>query len=651
MEGHTTAFLMISDDNPGMVIVGIAGEVVGAIPSELAPAWHDFTGRLAAEGLAPEIEAVVRDRHGEVSIGLYAHPEADYATPGEATAERTQRSRARVSRLHARATGRCRDCGEPIEPTGRGRPPVRCAACRGSVAPTAPAILASAPWPHEPAITDWSVLDLETTGLWPSVDRIVEIGVIRLAPDGHEVGAWTTLVDPDRDVGASEIHGLTAFDLRGAPRFRDLAPSLLAMLAGTRLAAHNARFDLAFLSCELARAGIDWGTPDALCTMNAASRLGLTSSRQLACACAELGIPHPDSHCAITDARAASGCWHGSSGDLEGDTVRRSLADGRARPAALASPHRSASAAPGHEPRRDRRSGGRAGRPDDLRRLGLGLPLACSTGCSKTARSPTTRSRLSRPSRRSGTSDAASVRSLHAAYLGGVWDLARADGVITDAEAHDLAILAELLGVSLDEPAPPPAAPVGHAEDLRGRSVCFTGASVVSIRGLSLERDDQERLAEEGRVDREEQRLAEMRHPGPGRPRLALGQVQARRRTRRAQDRGACVLADAGRPDRLIGPVEADPDDRRRGLRRPHLTRPAPVAGPDPIVGLPRADARLGRGSWASMPRTSSTSCSSGWPTATAASGPAKAGRAAEPPSACRGLARFTRHRNCATSA
>jgi DNA polymerase-3 subunit epsilon len=89
---------------------------------------------------------------------------------------------------------------------------------------------------------------------------------------------------------------------------------------------------------------------------------------------------------------------------------------------------------------------------------------------------------------------AASVRSLHATYLRGVWDLSRADGAITDAEAHDLTIVAELLGVSLDEPMTS-AKQVGHDEDLRGKSVCFTGASVVTIRGLHLERADQERLA------------------------------------------------------------------------------------------------------------------------------------------------------------
>jgi DNA polymerase III subunit epsilon len=495
-EGHTTALLVISDDNPGMVIIGIAGEVVGAIPADLAPAWHDFAGRLAAEGLVPQIEAVVRDRHGEISIGLYADPEADYRTPGEALAERTQRSRARVSRLHARATGRCRDCGEPIEPTGRGRPPVRCASCRAGTATTVPAILASVPWPHEPATTDWSVLDIETTGLWPSVDRIVEIGVVRLAPDGQEIASWTTLVDPDRDVGASEIHGLTAFDLRGAPRFRDLAPSLLAMLAGTRLAAHNALFDTNFLSCEFARAGLDWGMPDALDTMSAVSRLGLTGSRRLDAVCADLGIPHPDEHCALIDARATSGLLTRVLSRLdETPCVVPWLMDAPVPP-----PSRlRTDPAP---PRLDTSLGAiadRVGVPD-----GLGISdTSAQAYLSLLDRVLEDRkitdhevSALASLAGEWGIGGAA-VRSLHAAYLGGVWDLARADGIITDAESRDLAILAELLGVAPDEPDTPAIAAVAHAEDLTGKSVCFTGASVVTVRGLSLERDDQERFAAE----------------------------------------------------------------------------------------------------------------------------------------------------------
>ncbi len=491
--GHPDAFLVLSDDNPGMVIVGIVGEVVGAIPAALAPPWHAFATRLAAEDLVPVVEAVVIRHGGEITVGLHADPAADYQTSGEAASQRASRDRDRARQLHARATGRCRDCGGSIETGGRGRPPVRCAACRAGGLPAARAITATVPWPRDPSVTDWSVIDLETTGLWPSVDRIVEIGVVRLSAAGQEIASWTTLVDPDRDVGASEIHGLTAFDLRGAPRFSDLAPSLLAMLTGTRLAAHNARFDMNFLSCELARVGIDWGAPDALCTMNAVSRLGLTSSRQLSYACAELGIDHPDAHCAITDARAAAGLLARILGRLDRTpAVVPWLMDAPVPP-----PSRlRTEPAP---PRLDTALGAiadRVGVPD-------GLTISDEAASAYLAlldrvledRNVTDHEVSALASiAREWAMSAESVRGLHVAYFQGIGDLARADGVITAAEARDLSILAEFLGVSLDEPATP-GVPIARTEDFRGRSVCFTGASVVTIRGLSLERADQERFA------------------------------------------------------------------------------------------------------------------------------------------------------------
>ena len=57
---------------------------------------------------------------------------------------------------------------------------------------------------------EWVVVDLETTGLYPRKDRIVEIGLVRVAPDGRELDAWTTVVDPERNTGPVRIHGLSA---------------------------------------------------------------------------------------------------------------------------------------------------------------------------------------------------------------------------------------------------------------------------------------------------------------------------------------------------------------------------------------------------------------------------------------------------------
>ena len=80
------------------------------------------------------------------------------------------------------------------------------------------------------------------------------------------------MINANRDMGATHVHGITGADVLDAPTFDKIAPKLLAALAGRTLVAHNARFDLSFLHAELSRAGYDCAasTPY-LCTMEWAS--------------------------------------------------------------------------------------------------------------------------------------------------------------------------------------------------------------------------------------------------------------------------------------------------------------------------------------------------------------------------------------------
>ena len=352
-------------------------------------------------------------------------------------------------------------------------------------------------WPRSSASADWSVIDVETTGLWPSVDRVVEIGLVRLSACGEEIASWTTVIDPDRDVGASEIHGLTAGDLRGAPRFADVAPGFLAMIGGTRIAAHNARFDLAFLTHELDRAGTSWGAPDALCTMITTARLGLSGERRLSECCRDLDIELIDAHCAISDARAASCLLACALGKL--DRTPDSLPAIAPRfPAAPPPPSRSRREPP--PPRMNPALGSlaaRVGVPSGLAASGIAASQYLDLLDRVLEDRRITDDEISALAAvaHEWDLDIATVAALNAAYLGGVWNLVLADGIVTDAERRDLVIVAELLGVPLEDPVE--AKPQRRASqcELAGKSVCFTGASVVTIRGLEPTREDQERLA------------------------------------------------------------------------------------------------------------------------------------------------------------
>ncbi|MEU4377376.1 DEAD/DEAH box helicase [Pseudonocardia alni] len=162
-----------------------------------------------------------------------------------------------------------------------------------------------------PSGTGYAVVDVETTGLAPSSGhRIVEIAVVRCRADGTVEDEWHTLLDPERHPGPARVHGLRPPDLAGAPRFADIAGDLADRLSGRIVAAHNASFDLRFLTAEFERTGHtppDWPV---LCTMRLLDRLpevpGRTG-RRLPDACAAYGVPLRDAHSAAGDARATAG--------------------------------------------------------------------------------------------------------------------------------------------------------------------------------------------------------------------------------------------------------------------------------------------------------------------------------------------------------
>ncbi len=102
----------------------------------------------------------------------------------------------------------------------------------------------------------FAVIDFETTGFAArKADRVVEIGVVCLDHSGEVVEEWTTLVNPGRDVSARHVHGITARDVYGAPRFDEVAGLLAESLRGRILAAHNLSFEAQFLVGEFGRLG------------------------------------------------------------------------------------------------------------------------------------------------------------------------------------------------------------------------------------------------------------------------------------------------------------------------------------------------------------------------------------------------------------
>lgn len=124
-----------------------------------------------------------------------------------------------------------------------------------------------------------AVVDVETTGIHVGYHhRIVEVAVLRFTADGELEHVVDTLVDPERDIGASEIHGITATQLVGAPTFREVAGDVEEALEGATVVAHNVMFDLRFLRSEFRRIGDPLPHLDLVDTMHLPHRMGLHSS-------------------------------------------------------------------------------------------------------------------------------------------------------------------------------------------------------------------------------------------------------------------------------------------------------------------------------------------------------------------------------------
>ena len=103
-------------------------------------------------------------------------------------------------------------------------------------------------------------IDLETTGVNVSSDRIVELSVLKVSPNGKE--EWMTLrVNPEMPIPpkTTAIHGIKDEDVAGSPTFKEIAKNLAAFLEGCDLAGYNAvKFDIPVLAEEFLRANIDF---------------------------------------------------------------------------------------------------------------------------------------------------------------------------------------------------------------------------------------------------------------------------------------------------------------------------------------------------------------------------------------------------------
>lgn len=358
-----------------------------------------------------------------------------------------------------------------------------------------------------------AVIDVETTGLNPyRHDRVVEIAAVLLSPHTGIQAELTTLVNPERDVGPTRIHGLSASDLINAPRFADIADHLVEMLrSASALVGHNVRFDVSFLQSEFRRIGVEMPPYTIIDTM------ALGGGGTLTACCAEHGVQcDGKEHVALHDARTAAYLLQKLLGENPDLLTRCPACDPPVWPSLRIPCGRLLS--------RESARGTAPVVPTYVQQLATRLSVG-STDASHPDGERDYRGLLwgvledGRVEESEGEAliDVAThwglsfkrIEAIHLGYLSEMAKAAWADRAITEAERVEIQGVAQLLGfkqlteeqlqtllrsceLSLgDDPAPI------RREEWTGKSVCFTGESVCSIHGEIISREMAEQWAKQ----------------------------------------------------------------------------------------------------------------------------------------------------------
>lgn len=354
------------------------------------------------------------------------------------------------------------------------------------------------------------MVDVETTGLYPGGhDRIVEIAVVTLGPDLRVASEFSSLLNPDRDLGPSWLHGIRAADVLDAPSFEQLAGAVGSHLQDAVIVGHNVTFDLRFLESEFARLGASTQRAPYLDTMSVSLRLG-APSRRLQEACDLFGVACPDCHSALEDARATAGLFSRCVEHLGPRQIERSIR--WASDTDFTWPQVGGSGPP--LPRAQVALRDRAAIPF-LADLVRDLPVAAADSADwqeyyavldralEDRRITEQEEAALREAALDAGLSATDLRAANEAYLRTVVATALHDGFLSESERRDLDEVARLLTLEpvlpqlLSSPQSTRADEAPEASHLAGRTVCFTGAMCALIDGERATRERATEIAED----------------------------------------------------------------------------------------------------------------------------------------------------------
>lgn len=159
---------------------------------------------------------------------------------------------------------------------------------------------------HYSAAAVFTAIDLETTGLDPAQDRIIEVGLVKFTADGQVLDEFTTLVNnPGSSREARDVHHVDDVDLVDAPHLGEVLAEVLTFVEGTILVGHKMDFEESFLRAAARAHHVPLPPLQTLCTLQTAYRqlegraFSLTAMHKTA-----TGAFASDAHTALGDARA-----------------------------------------------------------------------------------------------------------------------------------------------------------------------------------------------------------------------------------------------------------------------------------------------------------------------------------------------------------
>ena len=157
------------------------------------------------------------------------------------------------------------------------------------------------------------IIDIETTGVRPDRDAIIEIGIIRIETRDHvsRHSVFNELVRPVGNIPKAirDLTGITNEAVQDADRIDKVLPRATEFIADAPLVAHNAGFDRGFLEQNARLMGRMLARNDWTCTLRMAKQAGLEGPYELAALAEKMGVQKWPGHRALDDCWTTLGVW------------------------------------------------------------------------------------------------------------------------------------------------------------------------------------------------------------------------------------------------------------------------------------------------------------------------------------------------------